>query len=171
MWYSTPSVDDLAAKSKPVTAELVDSLCYTIPVKETLVMSFVDVARAHFCAPARREIYVSPPEECGLPEGYVARLLKSMYGTRDAAQNWEAEYSECMEIIGFNRGIASPCVFVHSERNIRCVIHGDDFTLLGHASELDWFRSKIIAKFEVKMRGRLGPCPCLLYTSPSPRDS
>ena len=44
-------------------------------------------------------------------------------------------------------------------KNLRCVVHGDDFTLLGHHLDLDWFRSKIKDKFEVKMRGRLGPCP------------
>ena len=70
----------------------------------------------------------------------VGKLLKSMYGTRDAAQNWEAEYSEFMELIGFQRGLASPCVFYHPERNIRAVIHRDDFTLLGREIDLDWFR-------------------------------
>ena len=63
-----------------------------------------------------------------------------MYDTRDAAQNWEAEYSEFMESIGFKRGIASPCVFNHPERNMKAVIHGDDFILSGDESNLDWFR-------------------------------
>ena len=40
---------------------------------------------------------------------------------------------------------------------MRAVIHGDDFTILGNELELDWFRDNIQAKFEVKVRGRLGP--------------
>ena len=80
-----------------------------------------------------------------------------MYGTRDAAQNWEIEYVEFMESIGFRRGKSTPCVFWHKERQLRAVIHGDDFTLLGNEVELDWFRDNIQRKFEVKIRGRLGP--------------
>ena len=37
------------------------------------------------------------------------------------------------------------------------VIHGDDFTSLGSEEDLNWFRSEIQKKFEVKLRGRIGP--------------
>ena len=84
-------------------------------------------------------------------------LLKAMYGTRDAAQNWEVAYIEFMESAGFVKGVASPCVFYNSQKNIRTVIHGDDFTMLGNEESLDWFRNKINERFEVKIRGRLGP--------------
>ena len=40
---------------------------------------------------------------------------------------------------------------------MRVVIHGDDFTILGNEVELDWFRDSIQSRFEVKVRGRLGP--------------
>ena len=80
-----------------------------------------------------------------------------MYGTRDSAQNWEYEYCESMEGIGFKRGKASPCVFHQEERGIRAVIHGDDFTLLGASEQLDWFREQTVKRFEVKFKGRIGP--------------
>jgi hypothetical protein len=85
-------------------------------------------------------------------------LVKAMYGTRDAAQNWEVTYVRFMIEIGFVSGKATPCVFYHGERNLRAVVHGDDFTMLGEERELDWFRQMIGQKFEVKFRGRLGPC-------------
>ncbi len=56
------------------------------------------------------------------------KLLKSMYGTRDAAPNWEEEYSSTMIEIGFRQGKSSPCVFYHAGKGM---IHGDDFTTLG----------------------------------------
>ena len=64
---------------------------------------------------------------------------------------------EFMESIGFKRGKSTPCVFWHEERQLRAVIHGDDFTLLGNELEGDWFRDNIQKRFEVKIRGRLGP--------------
>ena len=80
-----------------------------------------------------------------------------MYGTRDAAQNWECSYVLAIINMGFKRGDAIPCLFYHPERNLRVAIHGDDFTILGNDKELDWFRKEIMNKFEVKVRGRIGP--------------
>mgnify|MGYP000023210113 CR=1 FL=1 len=37
------------------------------------------------------------------------------------------------------------------------VAHGDDFTVLGHDKDLDWFRQYMPKRHEVKFRGRLGP--------------
>ena len=85
------------------------------------------------------------------------KLVKALYGTRDAAQNWEHAYIEFLETVGFRVGTASPCVFFHEDRGIRLVVHGDDFTVLGSGTELDWFREKIKNRFEGKFRGRLGP--------------
>ena len=80
-----------------------------------------------------------------------------MYGTRDAAYNWEVEYVRFMTSIGFVQGKTSPCVFYHAGKDIRAVIYGDDFTLLGNATALDWFRKSIQATYAVSVKGRLGP--------------
>ena len=119
-------------------------------------LNFIDVKRAYFHAKCKRNVYVRLPEE-DKEDGMCAKLNMSMYGTRDAAQNWEEAYTEFMESIGFIRGRASPCIFYHKDRNMRAVIHGDDFTLLGLSDNLDWFRDRITERFEVKFKARLGP--------------
>ena len=119
-------------------------------------IDFIDVKRAYLFAEARREVYVTLPEEDSEP-GMCGMLKKAMYGTRDAAQNWEYEYTEFLEGAGFTRGKASPCAFLHEERKLRLVVHGDDFTILGKAKDLDWFREKVQGRYEVKFRGRMGP--------------
>jgi hypothetical protein len=78
----------------------------------------------------------------------------AMYGTRDAAQNWEETSSKFMRSIGFRRGKASPRVVYHLKKNISAVIHRDDFTLLGSAENLDWSRDQVGGNFEVQFRGR-----------------
>ena len=118
-------------------------------------MDFIDIRRAFFHADAIRDVYIELPAE-DYEEGMCGKLEKSMYGTRDAAQNWEAAYCEFMEKIGFKRGIASPCIFRHKSRNLRVVVHGDDFTILGWEEDLDWYRNRIQERFEVKLRGRIG---------------
>ena len=85
---------------------------------------FIDVRRAYFHAPARRLVYVKLPPEEEEP-GMCGKLVKALYGTRDAAQNWEHAYIEFLETVGFRAGIASPCVFFHEDRGIRLVVHGE----------------------------------------------
>ena len=99
-------------------------------------LEFIDVKRAYFHARARSLVYVKLPDEDN-QEGMCGRLNKAMYGTRDATQNWEMEYVEFMESIGFRRGQSTPCMFWHVDKRIRAVIHGDDFTLRGKSVALD----------------------------------
>jgi hypothetical protein len=156
--------DDLFAATPPLEAiKMLLSLAVTEGVGYTrnneragMKLEFIDVKRAYFHAPAKRDVYVRLPNE-DAEKGKCGKLLKSMYGTRDAAQNWEEAYTSVMSKSGFQRGIASPCLFYHRQLNLRAVIHGDDLTLLGHEKELNKFREAIKASFEVKFRGRLGP--------------
>ena len=119
-------------------------------------IDFVDISRAFFQADAIREVYVELPDEDQSP-GMCGKLLKSMYGTRDAAQNWGMAYTDFMESIGFVKGKSSPCTFYNQKRELRCVVHGDDFTILGWSDQLDWFWRQIKTKFLSKHRGRIGP--------------
>ena len=158
--------DDLFAATPPLEAKkMLFSAAVTAGVRhqagskeEGMKIEFIDISRAYFQAEAIRDVHMQLPDE-DWEEGMCGKLMKSMYGTRDAAQNWGSTYSEFMKTIGFHQGKSSPCVFWHKEKEIRCVVHGDDFTVLGWANQLDWFWSKIKAKFESKHRGRLGPGP------------
>ena len=58
-------------------------------------MEFIDVRRAYFHAKARELVCAKLPEEDN-ERGKCGRLIKAMYGTRDAAQSWECEYVEFM---------------------------------------------------------------------------
>ena len=85
------------------------------------------------------------------------QLLVHMYGTRPAADGWHGEFSTTLESFGMVMGSSSACVFRHKTRQLICTVHGDDFTVLGYESDLDWFRREINARYEVKFRGRIGP--------------
>ena len=117
-----------------------------------------DVRRAYFFAPARRELYIEMPMEDRQPgdEDRVARLNLSMYGTRDAARNWAFEYASVLKDMGFTQGKASPCHFHHCTRNIRTVVHGDDFLSVGPQEELKRMKMQLEERFDLKS-SVLGP--------------
>ena len=101
-----------------------------------MCLDFGDVVRAYFHARARRKVYVELSKE-DFEKGKCGLLKKAMYGTRDAAQNWELEYTEMMTEAGFRQGSYSACVFYHEQKNVRVVVHGDDFAVLGPSKGLD----------------------------------
>ena len=71
-----------------------------------------------FYAKLARPVYIEIPIEDFEPgdEGNVATLNLSLYGTRDAAQNWAREYTRFLRECGFVAGLASPCNGRHSLR-------------------------------------------------------
>ena len=74
-------------------------------------------------------IFIKLLEEDAEP-GKVGRLNFSLYGTRDAASNWEAEYTDCLVSAGFKQGVSNPCYFVHEEMDVELEVHGDDFPII-----------------------------------------
>ena len=48
-------------------------------------------------------------------------------------------------------------MFYNGEREVSCVCHGDDFTLVGEEEELRWLAKLMGTWFEIKVRGVLGP--------------
>ena len=144
--------EDLFAATPPLEAKkILFSLWASIP---GMCLDFGDVVRAYFHAKATQRVYVELPKE-DFEDGKCGVLKKAMYGTRDAAQNWEMEYTEMMINAGFIPGRYSACVFYHGERNVRVVIHGDDFTVLGPGKSLDWFLGIVQQRMEVKFQARL----------------
>ena len=72
-----------------------------------------DVARAFFEAKAIRKLCVELPAECaeGCGGHNVGLLRQSLYGTRDAAMNWQEEVAREMRGWGFSRGQYNPCLY------------------------------------------------------------
>ena len=70
-------------------------------------LGFIDIRKAYFHAPCKRTMYVQLPEEFCEPGEFgkvCGRLNYSLYGTRDAASNWEECYVGFLKSIGFIQG-------------------------------------------------------------------
>ena len=82
--------------------------------------------------------------------------MKSMYGTRDAAQHGEEFDAQTHIDMGCDQGRASTCVFRHIERGIVVVMHGDDFAALGNDDGRDKYEHALAQHFEIQLRGAWG---------------
>ena len=151
---------DLFAATPPLESlRMISSICASNQRKsQPYRILSIDIKRAYFYAPAERPVYIEIPVEDYEPgdEGMVGKLMLSLYGTRDAAQNWAKEYTSYLEDIGFTTGAASPCNFVNEAMEVMVTVHGDDFTATGPQHGLEWFESKMSGKYEIKSE-YLGP--------------
>ena len=72
-------------------------------------------------------------------EDKVGKLNLSLYGTRDAAMNWQEEVAMQMKW-GFERGTYNPCLYFHQELKLKVSLHGDDFASVGGRAALLKFK-------------------------------
>ena len=116
------------------------------------VLTIIDVRRAYFYAAAQRRVFIELPAEdyrqgdeqmCGL-------LCASLYGTRDAAKNWEAELGGYLQQLGLKKGLASPCLYSTPNGDLCVAVHGDDMTCSGSRQDSEWLLAKMKERYEVK---------------------
>ena len=142
-----------------VTSKLSDSTGQVPKTGTRKLLGFLDVKRAHFYSEVTREIYVELPSE-GKTESdgdVVGRLKRSLYGTRDAPLNWELTIRKIMMKLGFTQGKSNPCIYYHQKRDLRTVVHGDDFTTAGSYENIKWLHESLGKEWMVVERGILGP--------------
>ena len=77
-------------------------------------------------------------------------LVKSLYGTRDAAANFQDEVKTFMKGIGFRQGRYNTCTFWHKKRDLKTMVHGDDFVTSGNDEDLTWMKNEMMQRFQIK---------------------
>ena len=107
-----------------------------------------------------RNVYIEPPAEDLMSEGehVVGKLDKTMYGTRDAPAEWQAELERTMIQLGFRPVVSPPCLYYHSPLEVLVVGHVDDLMCVGPRIGLDTFLAKLLSLYDLTSTF-LGPGP------------
>ena len=156
--FRTGPDDALYASTPPLEAlRLVMSKAATVVEgEEKNEMMINDVSRAYFYAKCTRCMYVEiPTEDPEAHPDYLGRLRLCLYGTRDAALNWQQTLADHLVENGFLRGVGHPSVFHHPQRKIWTLVHGDDYCSAGPVASLDWMQSILEKRYEIKTQ-RIG---------------
>ena len=96
-----------------------------------------------------------------LPEGReqvgkLARLCRSMYGTRDAASIWGDTWSDVLKESSMKVGTAWPAFFCSCDGDPKGLCHGDDFCVVARQKQLQTFGKVLEERIEVKQTGHIG---------------
>ena len=173
---STTDVEDWAATfaaTPPYEAfKLQLSLMMTGPGSQVEgdddVLMLLDISRAHLHSPLARAVFVTI-------DGIVYKLLKAVYGLRDAGAAFDRKVLDVMNLMGVSLGKSSICVGhrkAHvtcrdeclSEVNTACLVRmvrlvrwSDDFSLSGRRSLCKAFRDELRKHLLVQTTAVMGP--------------
>ena len=126
----------------------------------------MDVVTAFLNADIKEQLFMKQPQ--GYHKGgtnIVCRLLKSVYGTRQASHNWNELVNEFLISIGFKRCISDTCVYVRRTKTGRIIVIGlyvDDLPIGYHKDdEAEWeeIKTQFMNRFKMKY---LGECRLIL---------
>ncbi|KAI1006420.1 hypothetical protein K3495_g1801 [Podosphaera aphanis] len=130
-------------------------LFIAIVAAENLECSHFDIKNAFTESDLKEEIYLAPPPGISLPKGYVLRALKSLYGLKQAARDWNLLCREALLKWGFVQSLADPCVFTHKNGVILLVYVDDIVAAAPKISLLDWFFRNLSGRFNAKNLGEI----------------
>ncbi|TFY73927.1 hypothetical protein EWM64_g10084 [Hericium alpestre] len=102
--------DQVFARSQHAPVIKFTSLCtlLTLAAKEDLEVHQMDVKTAYLHGELKEEIYLQPPAGFSMPKGKVWKLIKSVYGLKQAGRVWYLHIKSEFEKLGYTH-IDSDC--------------------------------------------------------------
>ena len=82
----------------------------------------------------------------------MGKLVRALYGTRDAPLAWLFVVKNGMREMWFHECKVTNGVVTHPERDIRAVVQVDDFLLSEDNHQPLWFRDLFLKKYEIKVQ-------------------
>ena len=119
----------------------------------------MDVITAYLLGLLDEEIYMIQPEgfvKTGMKRNLVCRVLRSLYGLKQAARVWNQKIHTFLIKIGFVRSSADPCLYIDTKRNIYITIWVNDLLIAGkNQRDIAAVKAQLAGEFEMKDLGEL----------------
>ena len=84
-----------------------------LAISESWEMQQVDVKGAYLNGTIKEEIYMRQPEGYDDNSGRLCRLIKSLYGLKQAGHEWNNQLNKQLESHGWRSLIVDPCAYIH----------------------------------------------------------
>ena len=117
-----------------------------------------DVNTAFLYAKLNEDVYMRLPNGCGEFSNQVVKLNYSVYGTKQASNNWNSTLKEKLINYDFIQSKADPCLYIKKLKDgtlLIVAVYVDDLTIIGKRSEIDKFKAYLKSCFEIKDLGQI----------------
>lgn len=144
----------------PVTRLETVRLLLALAAKNSWEVHHLDVKSAFLNGEIQEEVYVAQPKGFvkKRKEHLVYKLVKALYGLRQAPRAWYAKLSKCLEELGFSRCPYEHAVYTKRIREDLLIIgvYVDDLLVTGtKVSIIEEFKTQMNKRFDMSNLGKL----------------
>uniref|UniRef100_H3H6A2 Reverse transcriptase Ty1/copia-type domain-containing protein n=1 Tax=Phytophthora ramorum TaxID=164328 RepID=H3H6A2_PHYRM len=134
-----------------------------IAAEEDMEAENVDVDTAFLYGDVEEELYMDQPDgfEDQVNPTKKCLLMQVLYGTKQAARQWNSKLNKHLEGQGFHRSAADPCVYVRrSDSKFSIIIvYVDDIMIFSRTkAEIGEIKKALKREFSIKELGELKYC-------------
>jgi len=117
----------------------------------------MDVVTAFLAGDLEEEIYMEQPEGYEMDgEDLVCKLLKSLYGLKQASRVWNRKIRRFLKSIGFAQTYSDPCVYVNKDTGVIIAMWVDDLIIFGKdMASIQDLKMVLNKEYEMKDLGEL----------------
>lgn len=136
-------------------------LVISFAVLKKLYLTHKDFVTAFLNGDCVEEVYMLQPQGCDDGSGRVCRMLKCLYGLRQAGRSWYLKLDARLKELGFVPAESDPCLYIKQEPGnfIAIVVWVDDLIVAAEREEAASELTALLSKsFEVKNLGQLSWC-------------
>jgi transposase InsO family protein len=153
--YGIDYFDTFAPVAKLTTYRVI----FALAALEQWEIHGMDVITAYLLGKLNEEIYMMQPEgfvRMGMKRNMVCRLLRSLYGLKQAARVWNLKIHAFLVKIGFVRSSADPCLYIDVKRHLYITIWVDDLLIVGkNGTDIAKVKAQLSGEFKMKDLGKL----------------
>lgn len=104
----------------------------------------------------KKYINISPPKGVLVKDRYVLKALRSLYGFKQAARDWNLLCKKHLIDWRFVQSLADPCLVTHDEKGVELLVYFDDIIAAAKSAQnLNWFFEYLSSHINAKNLGEI----------------
>ncbi|KAI7965291.1 hypothetical protein MJO29_003389 [Puccinia striiformis f. sp. tritici] len=113
-------------------------LLLTVAAKCNWPVYSFDFVAAYLHSPIDEEVWVRPPEGLDVPKGYACKLMKALYGTKQAARCWWKHLQGKLHQLGYKPSQYDNSLYIlqHPQQKGAIWVHVDDGVVSGSNDDI-----------------------------------
>ncbi|KAI0995269.1 hypothetical protein K3495_g12913 [Podosphaera aphanis] len=128
----------------------------SIVAAENLECWQFDIKNAFTESEIKETVYLKPPQGIKVTKGKSLRVLRSLYGLKQSARDWNLLLRSHIMKWGFVQSSADPCLFTNKRKSLIALVYVDDIAVAGKCiSSLKWFSETLSSRFNTKNLGEI----------------
>ena len=130
-----------------------DTLCLFLAIValKDLECHMIDVNNAFTESILKEDIYMAPLSEVDISSDKAFRVLRSLYGLKQAARDWHEKCITEMIKLSFQQCVTDSCLLIHYQKRIMVLLYVNDILIASkQLNNILWFKSEFWKIFKIK---------------------